>query len=295
MSYILAAIVTYHPDIDHLRALVASISPQVHRVIIIDNNSNASLPIELGVTPEPQWQINSQNLGLATAYNFAINIAKEESATHLLLLDQDSLPAADMVSKLLQAMGKMAYEKLTIAAAGPNYADIKGNYLSPFVKMQGLRLVRVNCEIDEIAELDHLISSGSLIDMRAFEEIGGFSDFLFIDYVDTEWCLRARHAHLQLLGVGNAYMSHNIGDTSINIFGRQVLIHSPLRLYYQFRNQIWLIRRPWVSWQWRIIDGIRLFKLFIVFGLFVPGRIKNISFILRGIFHGLTSRMGKLS
>src|SRR5690606_31053590 len=101
---------------------------------------------------------------------------------------------------------------LAVAVAGPRYTDVKGQKLSPFVCINGFHLERVPCADGEVVEIDHLISSGSLIDMRAIDFVGNFVDELFIDGVDTEWCLRVRHHGLLILGVGRAAMQHNIGD-----------------------------------------------------------------------------------
>ncbi|MFX8766500.1 glycosyltransferase family 2 protein, partial [Acinetobacter baumannii] len=38
-----------------------------------------------------------------------------------------------------------------------------------------------------------LISSGSLISVEALKAVGLMRDYYFIDYVDTEWCLRAEY------------------------------------------------------------------------------------------------------
>lgn len=294
MTKIIAVIVTYKPEIAHLKKLIINISNQVDGVLIIDNNSPDFDKDKLVLDSNVSWLVNSTNLGLASAYNEAIEFAKKNSATHLVLFDQDSFPAADMIQCLLQAITSYNSESLKVAAVGPKYNDIKGQSQSPFVRISGFKLERVDCAVNSVVEIDHLISSGKLIDLRVIDIVGNFTDELFIDYVDTEWCLRVRHKHLLLLGVGNATMSHSIGESSFHLFGQQVVMHSPLRLYYQFRNQIWLIKQSWVGWHWRIIDLIRLAKLFLAFGIFAPGSTKNIPYIIKGIRDGIFSHMGKL-
>jgi rhamnosyltransferase len=295
MRRILAVIVTYHPEVPHLNALVDTLLNQVDALVIIDNNTpefdrksirSSSVKIDL--------IRNENNLGLATAYNQGCLIATQGNFSHIILFDQDSLPAENMVNALYQAMQRANQYHFCAAAAGPKYFDKKGQKLSPFVRINGFHLERVDCAENEIVEIDHLISSGSLIDLRAINQIGQFTDSLFIDCVDTEWCLRARHHGLLVLGVGNAAMQHNIGDAYLTIFNRQLPLHSPMRLYYQFRNQLWIMKQPWVGWRWRVIDGIRCLKLIAVFVFFAPNRIKNLSYILKGIRDGMLSNMGKL-
>ena len=293
MTKIIASIVSYQPDLAQLNRLVSRIAHQVDTVLVIDNNSTNFDKTKIAPDLPLNYLINDTNIGLASAYNQAIDFARSNAATHLILFDQDSLPAPDMISSLLKALTSYNADALRAAAAGPNYTDIKGQSISPFVRISGFKLQRVDCSDNEIIEIDHLISSGKLIDLRAISIVGKFTDELFIDYVDTEWGLRARHNEMLLLGVGSAKMTHNIGEKAVQILGRQVVLHSPLRLYYQFRNQIWLMKQPWAGWRWRIIDIIRLIKLLIVLGVLVPNRRLNLPYILKGIKDGVFSHMGK--
>jgi rhamnosyltransferase len=294
-SSVFAVIVTYHPDIPAVSHLIARLEQQVDWIAVIDNATPGFMENPPLHNPEKTTLIaNPDNLGLATAYNQGIELARARGATHIILFDQDSLPALDMVDALSTAVNRYNHDKLIVAAVGPKYCDVKGQSVSPFVRIKRLHLERIDCKKGEVAEVDHLISSGSLIDMRAFNSIGTFSDSLFIDCIDTEWCLRARKKGYTLLGVGNALMTHNIGEYHLNIFGRQLPMHSPLRIQYQFRNQIWIIKNPNVSWQWKIIDAIRCLKLIAVYCLFAPNKLKNLYAITKGLIQGIRNTMGKI-
>lgn len=292
---IFGLIVTYQPKVAHLEKLIMMLLHQVDRLLIIDNHSKDFSPTDL-ITQSPNVEFipNAHNVGLATAYNQACAIAKAQGFSHIILFDQDSLPAVNMVQALSTVLSKCNGKNLVVAAAGPKYRDIKGQAISPFVRIKDYHLERIDCNEDEVVDVDHLISSGSLIDLRALDRAGYFTDQLFIDYVDTEWCLRARHHGLRILGVGNASMDHSIGEEFLNVMGRKLPMHTPLRLQYQFRNQIWLIKQPWVGWRWRIIDSIRCIKLIIVYIFFAPKKLSNLKAIAKGIFQGIISKMGKI-
>lgn len=293
MRNIIAVIVTYHPDVTQLLRLIEMAAGQVNQVLVIDNATpgftSSAFPLS-----KVHVQVNNQNLGVAAAYNQGIEFARNLGASHILLFDQDSCPSLTMVEELVAAWNQREQQGFRIAAAGPNYTDAKGRYQSPFVKIQGFKLVRVPCEQGEIVEVDHLISSGCLISMEALKEVGAFEEQLFIDYVDTEWCLRARHHGYALLGVGSADMEHDLGESYLTVFNRRIPSHSPLRHYYLIRNGCWLISRPWVSWRWRVIDVVRLFKIFIVFSLFSVDRYQHFRMMLKGLFHAVRAKMGKL-
>lgn len=295
MEHILGIVVTYYPDPKSLKELITSLQQQVNQIVIIDNNTPGIAPQAFCFSEQRvSWILNFENLGVAAAYNQGVKVAYEQKASHLLLFDQDSNPAGDMVKQLLRAMKQSSQPGSPVAAAGPNYVDKKGQDKSPFVRLNGFKLSRVLCADDEVVNVDHLISSGCLIDLRHLCNIGGFIDELFIDYVDTEWSWRARRSGYNLIGVGAAKMIHNIGDRQIVAFGRRCTIHEPIRVYYQFRNQMWMILQPWVGWQWRIMDIYRFLKIITVFLLFVPNRTTYFRLIFRGVIDGIRKKMGKL-
>lgn len=292
---ILAVIVTYHPDINAVKRLIHQLEHQVDWIVLIDN-ATPGFSINL---PEPtacktEIVANTENLGLATAYNQGIKLARARKTTHIILFDQDSFPADNMVTTLAQSMSQYNLKQLQVAAAGPMYSDVKGQSSSPFVRLSGIHLERIDCNDEQVIDVDHLISSGCLIDLRAVDQIGEFTDSLFIDYVDTEWCWRARRNQLRLLGVGAAKMQHNLGEAHFLAFGKARVLHSPFRLYYQMRNQWWMILQPWVGWRWRTMDIIRSAKIFLAITVFAPERKKRIQYMCKGFIHAFLSRMKKL-
>jgi rhamnosyltransferase len=292
---IFAVIVTYHPDLSVLNRLIVQLEQQVDWLAVIDNATPGFTDNPPHYNPaKTNIHSNSQNLGLAAAYNQGIELAQGNQATHIILFDQDSLPAGNMVYEQLVVLNQYNSIELRVAATGPMYTDIKGQGSSPFVRLNGVRLKRVNCSPNQVVPVDHLISSGSLIDLRAMNVVGKFTEALFIDYVDTEWCWRARRKGLSLLGVGAAKMQHNLGESHFMAFGKARILHSPFRLYYQMRNQWWMIYQPWVGWRWRIMDSIRSAKIFFAIALFAPNRTERIRYMSKGIWDAFCSRMGKL-
>ena len=215
--------------------------------------------------------------------------ARAEGASHVLLFDQDSAPDADMIACLRDGVGR--WSGAALAAIGPIYTDVKGGE-GFFVKKKWLGLERIYSGSGDLLCVDHLISSGTLIPMKVMDDVGGFRSELFIDYVDTEWCLRARSRGYAVVGSFSAHMKHDLGDVFIHVMGREVPLHSPLRNYYMLRNGVWLIRQPWVGWQWRFIDSIRLFKTFLVFAFFHPQRGESIRMMMAGLMDALRGRMG---
>jgi len=287
---VIAIIVTFDPETEVLIALLKAIEPQVTDVIVVDNGSQNNIIVRIQqVIPQNGVLIEKgYNSGVATAINTGIAEASKLGASHVVLFDQDSIPAPNMVYSLLTAIN----ERDDVAAVGPCYSDIKGQNTSPFVRLEGFTLKRITCKDGEVANVSHLISSGCLISMDVLKTIGDMQDSLFIDYVDIEWCLRAVHKGYSLLGVGSAHMQHDLGDDFACVFGRTLPVHSPLRQYYFIRNGVWVLRQSWVSNRWRIMDLRRLLSKYIIYSFFAGERFKNFKMMSLGIWHGLVGKEG---
>lgn len=288
---VLGVIVTYNPNPLLLFEIIKLLNFQVWKLVVVDNCSDdTSFMQELNVFPNLILFENKKNMGLAYAYNQGVSVARKEDANFVLLMDQDSLPHENMVEQLLNSYSNYDQAKRFVAAAGPNYTDFKGNGGSAFLKFQLLGLKKIiNCDRD-IVEVDHLISSGSLIPVQMFnvDKVGPFIDELFIDYVDTEWCWRARRLGFTLFGVCSANMRHSLGDSTQKIFGKSIPIHSPFRHFYLMRNGFWLLKQSWVGWRWRLMDSVRLLKIFIYFSVISKNRMQHFKAMFRGIIVGLT-------
>lgn len=283
-----AVVVTYHPDEKVLCRLLDVMAGQAEKIWVVDNGggdegwkSNVGVKVEVVEC--------GRNIGVAAAYNVGVAKASAAGASHVMTLDQDSNPDYDMVDRLLEGLDRWSAKN--IAVIGPIYSDVKGGR-GFFVRKRALRLERIYGAHDGLICVDHVISSGSIFPIGVFEVVGGFRDELFIDYVDTEWCLRAISMGYSVIGSFDAHMRHDLGDAVLHIMGHEIPIHSPLRNYYLMRNGVWLMCRKWVGWQWRLIDGIRLSKMFLFFSFFHPQRMKSIKMMLKGLVDGVRGRMG---
>lgn len=288
-----AVVVAFHPAPGMLDALLASVAPQVDAVWVMDNAGDARLGEATCATPVHLVR-NGANVGLARSYNLAVAQARLDGAHHVLLLDQDSLPAPDMVPVLLAALRRLRHAGSRVAVVGPGYTD--GKWAAPvgFVRRQGLALVAVDAAGRDDVAVDHLISSGSLIPLDAYDRVGGFEESLFIDYVDIEWCLRAASLGFECVGIPAARMRHALGDRLVAGDAPALAAHAPSRMYYQYRNALWLMARPWVGWHWRLLDARRLAVRLVRVAQHAPDRWASVRMSLLGAWHALRGRMGPL-
>ena len=294
---IVAVVITYHPELDALAALLNALTPQVSTVVVVDNGSDKSVRDWLdqhyshGVV---HGLFLGTNTGVASAQNAGIAWARRQGADHVVLFDQDSLPAPDMILHLSQAIQQKEKEGHKIGAAGPRYVDERNKDRAAFSRIDGLSLKKIRCddESEQIVSSDFVISSGALISLATLEKVGEMAECLFIDQVDIEWGLRAKSLGYQSYGVCAAVMRHSLGETPISFMGRKVLHHGPLRHYYILRNAVWLLFRPYIPLGWKWLFVRTIFLRFGFYTLTVAPRLEHLRMMSLGIWHGLRGRMG---
>lgn len=293
----IAVIVSYEPDLDLLAELLAAVLPQVDETVIVDNGS---LQVDLQRFLQKRFSANlcflplNDNRGIAAAQNRGIDWGRRRNASHILILDQDSKPAPDMVQRLHLGLRRMADLGCKVAAVGPRHYDARRGCFLSFWRQEGLRSRTCQCaQADDVVAVDHVISSGCLIPLSVLDAVGGMVEEMFIDYVDIEWSMRARYHGYEVFGVCNAILHHRLGDDPSRFFSRTIDRHSPVRRYYQFRNAIYLYRQTGPAWNWKVADSYRLLRKYVFFALFQPPRFQQMRMMTLGLWHGLRGRMGR--
>lgn len=286
-----AVVVTYQPDLARLGQQLAVLAPQVDHVVIIDNASRHRRDVQLlAKRNSAQAVLLDENHGIGAAQNRGIQLARESGVDCVLLMDQDSLPHSDMVVELKEVLASAP----DAAGVGPLYQDPRREAVSPFVRLDGFRIRRMPCpEKAAAVAVDFLISSGSLIRLEAFERVGLLREDLFIDYVDTEWCMRARAHGYSLLGVSGARMEHALGESPIRAGAHVLARHAPVRKYYQMRNSLLLSREAFIPWQFRFAEVLRALVRSAGCVILARPRAEYARMVMRGVWDGARGRGGR--
>ncbi len=295
MPRILAVIVTYQPDAKLLARLVDALGDQVSGGIVVNNGS--VLPLADDYFQRSNFTVKhlQSNTGVATALNEGFRWAQAQDAEFVITFDQDSEPSADMVAQLVLAHQNLVASGQKVGAVGPQQVDRRTGRRAPFLAPISNHRRRVTPDAGQTVEVDHLITSGCLVPLHVWREVGPFLDELFIDYVDVEWSLRMRHLGWHLFGVGGATLTHSIGDKVAQWWAWQFPWHSPLRHYFIFRNGTYLQKLPHVSVGWKLFDSLQLAKKLAIYTLVGRPRSAHLRAMLRGMRDGWRGRLGASS
>lgn len=285
-------IVFYRPDSGCVAR--ANRLAKVWPCVVVDNTESISVPEALGLDARIDYVANGANLGIATALNQGIERLAAASCTSVLLFDQDSEPSDELLVELPRTMAAERMRNRRVALVGPAYEDARLGGVAPFVRFGYVKLRRVPPDGVQPVEVDFLITSGSCVNLAVWRDIGPMDDSLFIDFVDLEWCVRARSKGYSVLGAPALRLKHELGGEPVKVFGRSYPGHSAVRHYYLFRNAIALIRRSYVPWSWKSTELVKMPVRLAIYALFMQPRVAHLRLSLLGIWHGLTGRTGAL-
>ena len=301
---VLAIVVTFHPERHTLSSLLDALCAQVDEVLVVDNTPAVDDGVwgMLALGAQEQTGLRmlrlGSNQGIATALNVGIEVALAEGFSHVLLSDQDSLPAEGMVDGLLRAEDRALEAGRKVGGVGPVYLDQVTGIRFPFQVREPGDLFYSRKSVDERnpdIETLSLISSGTLIRLSVLKDVGCMLESLFIDYVDVEWCHRAVAKGYVLVGTNDALMYHNRGEQCLSVwfFGwRKFNGYGATRLYYQFRNFVYLAKLGYVPLYWKIRASWYWLGNFYAGAVFGAERLACTKAMLVGVRDGLLGNMG---
>ena len=267
-----AVVTTFHPG-SGLADRLSLLSGQVDRILIVDNGSLDSEQAEIrALADRAEFDViwNSTNVGLAGALNQGLGWAAARGASWVLLLDQDSRPGSGIVAETTRVVGMVPPGTTAAVGSGVVGRDHGGSHGSA-----GWR--------DERA----VITSGTVVSVGAWQVLGGFRRDFFVDYVDLEFCLRARAAGYRILRSLRPTIEHAIGHPQRHrLLWRTVTAthHNRQRRYAITRNRIAVWRIYWRRESAFVAaDALGFVKELIKVALFESDRRLKLRAIIAGV------------
>lgn len=229
-----AILVTYNPDFSKLNACASSLLPQVEKIIIVKNSAEILAFESLLQEKIIQIQLD-KNYGIAYAQNCGIEKAISLGTDWILLSDQDTVFPQNYVESFSQKTEKCGKEKIY----APSFFNEVKNQKEPVSVSMSKSLVPSGTEPIKVR---HAISSGMIFNKIVFEKTGGMSEKLFIDYVDFEFCWRAKSFGIETLIFPDIVIYHNLGDSYKKVLGKKITLRSDFRYFYMLRNGFYLAK-----------------------------------------------------
>jgi rhamnosyltransferase len=303
MTGIITLIVTYNPP-DAFEQHLEQLFSEFPKIILVDNASS-QLSQSLLQRESTKWkqaistQFNQKNIGIATALNQGFQWAIEHGYEYVITLDQDSTPATGMVDTLIQGLENHP-NRGKLAVLAPMIVEELLPRLSQYMRRKNKFFYEhASAETGLLRNLTITITSGSLYNLEIWKKLGPFRDDFFIDYVDTEYNLRAIQHGYEISVQCEARLIHNLGKRQEKkLLGKTLYptFHSPVRWYYISRNRIamlkmYALKQP----HWFFYELITTLRTFIRVFTLENQRIKKFRAFLYGTYDGLRGKMGEIS
>ncbi len=224
---IAAVVILYNP----VEAFIDNIDHYINDIDMlyaIDNSESsiASYVEKLNRYHKVKYIFNGDNLGVAKALNICAERAIEDGYDYLLTMDQDSKVTPGMIKTMLTCLELGDPLKIGILSPVHVYTSYKKKSSDK------------PCE-----EVLTTMTSGNLLNLKAYQATGPFLDKLFIDYVDHEYCMRLKMNGFRIVRANNAVLNHPLGSvTEYRLLWKRFALgnHPPLRRYYITRNKFYL-------------------------------------------------------
>ena len=282
MIKLAGVVVLYNPDsnvIDNLGSYIFGFE----KLFVIDNSDCQCVELInellLRFGSQIEYFYMGGNLGIATALNKGMMLAKEFQAGWVLTMDQDSMFQESSIKVLLESLNRI-----------PLADQDRLGILSCKHFIEGYPFEE---DFSDFKEVDFVMTSGNLVNIDAYNKIGLFRDDFFIDEVDVEFCRRLINDGYKIVVVNNAILLHYLGDTrKHNFFWRDFMCshHSYNRRYYITRNRLYMVGLyPDLRFEYYLRNVVSLLKII----LFENDKRRKLRAFFEGIFDSYKGLYGK--
>jgi len=257
------------------------------RLLVVDNGStDRSVEAIREHFPAAKQILNAENLGFAGGFNRGLRFALEADADYILMVNNDTFVAPDLLEKLLQACEPAdvgAVAPLIYYAAAPDRVWSAGAGRSRWT----LELTGDHGreeQFTEVTEREFLSGCGLLIKRQVLERVGLFDERFFMYYEDSDFALRVRQAGYRLLLVPQAKMWHAVSQSSEGS-------DSPGERYWMGHSSVLFFRKHTRGWRWLLVFPWRLGSTIKTsLRLLSRGKSRAGRAYLRGSWEGLFTR-----
>lgn len=251
---------------------------------VVDNSEKDNIDlvnIFAGCNSKIIYIPQKENIGVASALNIVAGLAKKDNYNWLLTMDQDSYFPGHEFFNIWKTENQTQNIGLMAASYTHNYDRWQKEYSIHF------------------NEIHFIVTSGNIINLKAWEHIRGFEDKLFIDEVDHDYCLKLRKNNYRILISKKILMDHQIGEfyntrNSVLNENRLLNLHSPVRYYYISRNTLFICRKYFFTdFKFVLARIYYLIKRFSKIILLYPDKAIYLRFFFAGIRDFSVSKYNK--
>lgn len=176
--------------------------------IIVYDNSSESQTSKAALAPTISYVHDAKNGGVAKAYNYALDHARQRGYKWLLLLDQDSELPPDFIQNCWTDL-RLLHVNPSIAAIVPT-VYCGSTLISPCKVGWGGKVHPILVHGVQVPPYEiTAINSGALVNVAFLESIGGFNNEFWLDMLD-HWLFRTIYCNKMNVAIGSNKAYHDL-------------------------------------------------------------------------------------
>jgi GT2 family glycosyltransferase len=267
---ILILILNWNGKKDTLECLAslanASQKPSFSILVIDNGSSDDSVTAIRSAFPDVPIMETKDNLGFAGGNNVGIRWALEKSFEWILLLNNDTIAAPDLLAHLINAAKKKPQAKI-FGAKIYRYQDRQRiDHLGGFWDPQTAEFISIasgkidDGSFEEMQKVEYVCGCALFMHRSVPETIGLLEEKFFLLWEESDYCARALRAGFEIWTAPQAKIWHKV---SASFTGGKAHMH-----YFWWRNRLlWIERNCQRQEKWQIY-----------FHTIIPEMFKNVKF-----------------
>lgn len=287
---IAAGIVLFYPNKDRFVKCLNVIIGQVDCVFLYDNVGDES-DYFLRLSSKIIYLTDNENKGMAFALNKLMEEAEKRNFDWLITFDQDTFVPSNLVTRYREF-----FFMCDVGLICPQVIDKRRTYIQPKIS-------------NDYSEIEFCITSACCTNIRAWRAVGGFDNWLFIDFVDNDFCKRIRLSKYKIIRINDLVIEQEFGDITLkskkfvrfylwlsSMIGNLNIAKlsyrknvSPSRVYYVHRNLLYLNKKykynGGIGYENFYCKSFFGFLLYFSFPSFIRAQKKKA--VMKSIFKGL--------
>lgn len=234
---LVAVVVWYNPTEEFVKNIL-TYQAYCKKTYIIDNTENHDSRLLAESVPNSFYTWNKGNLGIAKALNEGCQQALSDGFRWVMTMDQDSSWESQQLEMYFSRIASNTDP--TVVSFSPTPMEPEKN-TSVLGDIKRKLFHRAQVVTDDNLIVDRVITSGNVISLEAWSEVGRFYEPLFIDEVDYEFCYRLRDKGLKIIAFPDVKFNHSIGSKKRSFFPKPS--HFGVRCYYLTRNSFFMMNK----------------------------------------------------
>ena len=279
-------VVLYQPK-DDVWDNIQSYLEEIDLLYVMDNSFEVNSVVVEKIKQNEKCRYISMNgnIGLAGALNEGCRLAKKDGYDYILTMDQDSVFEKNAVTAMIN---KIEQSEKHYAIIAPNvtsiYPDENGEMKTSYTLLSK----------GEEKQENWVMTSGSLMNLSDYEEVGGFDESFFIAHIDVDLGIRMYQKGMKILMLGDAMIYQRFGNSKPKKLLWKTVhpwYEDSSRTYYLFRNQTYMLKK--YGKEYKDVIHVSLFNHIVKILIFEDKKLEKVKKAIEGYRDGKKGKMGK--